>query len=230
MPKQARYRRLAEMLVRQIESDELAPGTALPAERALAEMHGVSRVTARRAIEELRQRGLVEQRRGAGTFVARRFSQPLSVLTSFSEDLAARGMTGNSRVISSSVGRASPEEVIALGLGPSSPVTRIKRLRSADGQPLAVEATTVVADALATPELVSDSLYETMDRQGMRPVRAVQRLTAVAIDPAMAKLLEVTPGAPGLLITRIGYCKERAVEFTRSTFRGDRWDFVTELS
>lgn len=228
--KQARYRRLADALIGQIESGEFAPGAALPAERALAEIHGVSRVTARRAIEELRHRGLVEQRRGAGTFVARRVSQPLSVLTSFSEDLAARGMTGHSRVISSGVGRASPEEVIALGLGPNAPVARITRLRSADGQPLAVEATTVVADALATQELLSDSLYETMDRQGMRPVRAVQRLTSIAIDPATAKLLEVAVGAPGLLITRIGYTSDRAVELTRSTFRGDRWDFVTELS
>jgi GntR family transcriptional regulator len=231
LTRQARYRHLAETLMRQIEGGELAPGTALPPERSLAEMHGVSRVTVRRAIKELGERGLVEQRRGAGTFVTRRFSQPLSVLTSFSEDLAARGMTGHSRVISSGQGRTTPEEVISLGLGPNAPVTRMTRLRSADGQPLAVEATTVLSEALANPTLISDSLYETMATRGMRPVRAVQRLTAVAIEPAMADLLEVAPGAPGLLITRIGYtAADRAVELTRSTFLGDRWDFVTELS
>lgn len=230
-PAQARYKRLADGLIRQIEAGELAPGTALPPERSLAEMHGVSRVTVRRAIKHLGERGLIEQRRGAGTFVSQRVSQPLSVLTSFSEDLAARGMTGQSRVISSGRGRATPEEVIALGLGPNAPVTRITRLRSADGQPLAVEATTVLSEALANPRLISDSLYETMETCGMRPVRAVQRLTAVAIEPEMSRRLDVAPGAPGLLITRIGYtAADRAVELTRSTFRGDRWDFVTELS
>lgn len=230
-PKQARYLQLADVLIRQIEAGELAPGTALPPERALADMHGVSRVTVRSAIEQLSNRGLVEQRRGAGTFVTQRVSQPLSILTSFSEDLAARGMTGHSTVIASGVGRASPEEVIALGLGPNAPVTRLTRLRSAEGQPLAVEAATVVTEALSDPDLVSNSLYSTMAVQGMRPVRAVQRLTAVAIDASMATLLEIAPGAPGLLITRIGYtAADRAVEFTRSTFRGDRWDFVTELS
>ncbi|MBF9044086.1 UTRA domain-containing protein [Rhodobacterales bacterium HKCCE4037] len=230
-PKQARYLQLADALLAQIEAGDFAPGTALPPERTLAEMHGVSRVTVRSAIEQLSDRGLVEQRRGAGTFVTRRVSQPLSVLTSFSEDLAARGMTGQSKVIASGVGRAAPEEVIALGLGPNAPVTRITRLRSAEGQPLAIEATTVLTEALESPDLISDSLYKTMDARGMRPVRAVQRLTAVAIDSTMANLLEVTPGAPGLLITRIGYtASDRAVEFTRSTFRGDRWDFVTELS
>ena len=226
-----RYRELSDRIARQIEDGDLAPGAALPPERTLAERHGVSRVTVRKAMETLSGRGLIEQRRGAGTFVAKRVSQPLSVLTSFSEDVAARGMVAKSRLVQSGVGRASPEEVIGLGLAPGHPVTRIIRLRSADGQPLALEAATVLTEALPDPALASDSLYATLGERGMRPVRAVQRLTAIAIDAYAANLLEVEPGAPALLITRIGYTAEdRAVEFTRSTFRGDRWDFVAELS
>ncbi|SFG63126.1 transcriptional regulator, GntR family [Palleronia marisminoris] len=226
-----RYRELSDQIARQIEDGDLAPGAALPPERTLAELHGVSRVTVRKAMETLSGRGLIEQRRGAGTFVSKRVSQPLSVLTSFSEDVAARGMVAKSRLVHSGVGRASPEEVIGLGLAPGHPVTRIIRLRSADGQPLALEAATVLNVALPDPSLASDSLYATLAERGMRPVRAVQRLTAIAIDAYAAGLLEVEPGAPALLITRIGYTAEdRAVEFTRSTFRGDRWDFVAELS
>lgn len=225
------YRELSDRIGRQIEGGDLSPGAALPPERTLAELHGVSRVTVRKAMEQLSSRGLIEQRRGAGTFVARRVSQPLSVLTSFSEDVAARGMVAESRLVHSGVGRASPEEVIALALAPGHPVTRITRLRSADGQPLALEAATVLNEALPDPSLTSDSLYAALADRGMRPVRAVQRLTAIAIDPYAADLLEVQPGAPALLITRIGYTAEdRAVEFTRSTFRGDRWDFVAELT
>ena len=226
-----RYRELSDHLARQIEEGELSPGAALPPERTLAELHGVSRVTVRKAMEQLSQRGLIEQRRGAGTFVAKRVSQPLSVLTSFSEDVAARGMVAKSRPVHSGVGRASPEEVIGLGLAPGHPVTRITRLRSADGQPLALEAATILYEALPDPALASGSLYATLEERGMRPVRAVQRLTAIGIDAYAADLLDVEKGAPGLLITRIGYTAEdRAVEFTRSTFRGDRWDFVTELT
>ncbi|SDY77123.1 GntR family transcriptional regulator [Citreimonas salinaria] len=226
-----RYRELSDHIARQIEEGALSPGSALPPERTLAERHGVSRVTVRKAMEQLSGRGLIEQRRGAGTFVARRVSQPLSVLTSFSEDVAARGMVAESRLVHSGVGRASPEEVIGLGVAPGHSVTRITRLRSADGQPLALEAATVLGEALPDPTLIGDSLYATLAEHGMRPVRAVQRLTAIAIDPYAANLLEVQPGAPALLITRIGYTAEdRAVEFTRSTFRGDRWDFVAELT
>lgn len=229
--RQPRYRALASRIGRQIETGELPAGAPLPPERSLAEMHAVSRVTVRKAIETLTSRGLVEQRRGSGTFVTPRVSQPLSVLTSFSEDVAARGMIAESRRIGSGVGTASPEEVMALGVTPGHRVTRITRLRSADGRPLAIEASTLLNDALPDPDLVEDSLYAALDARGQRPVRAVQRLSAVALERHVAEMLDIAPGAPGLLISRVGYAaQDRAVEFTRSTFRGDRWDFVTELS
>lgn len=225
------YRSLAEELSRMIASGALRPGAQLPPERRLAEKHGVSRVTVRHAIEQLAREGLVEQKRGSGTYVTQRVSQPLSILTSFSEDVAARGMVAHSRLISRGVGTATPEEVISLGLAPGHRVSRIVRLRSADGQPLALESSTVVQDALPDPETVGDSLYAAMDEKGLRPVRAVQRLSAVPLAPALAEMLETEEGAPGLLIVRIGYSGDgRPVEYTRSTFRGDRWDFVTELS
>ena len=225
------YRSLAEELSRRINTGELRPGARLPPERRLAEEHDVSRVTVRHAIGQLVRDGLVEQKRGSGTYVTQRVSQPLSILTSFSEDVAARGMIAHSEFVSRGVGIATPEEVISLGLTPGHRVSRIARLRSADGQPLAFESSTVVQDALPDPDAVGDSLYATLDEKGLRPVRAVQRLSAVPLDPGLASMLESEPGAPGLLIVRIGYSGDgRPVEYTRSTFRGDRWDFVTELS
>ncbi|MEM7566481.1 MAG: GntR family transcriptional regulator [Pseudomonadota bacterium] len=226
-----RYQVLAETLSERIEAGDFAPGSALPAERQLAEEFGVSRVTVRSAIKQLAEGGWVDQRHGSGTYVTARVSQPLSTLTSFSEDVAARGLSAEQQLVASGSGRASPEEVIALGLAPGAPVTRITRLRSADGQPLAIEASTVIEQALPTPDLIDGSLYATMAANGLRPVRAVQRLTAIPIEARQAQRLDVTPGAPGLLITRVGFAADgRAVEFTRSTFRGDRWDFVAELT
>lgn len=225
------YHDLAEQLSERIRSGELPSGSRLPAEREFAESHGVSRVTLRQALALLEREGLIERRRGSGTYVSRRVSQPLSVLTSFSEDLAARGMTGQSELIKSGTGIATPEEVISLGLAPGHAVGRIVRLRSAEGEPLALESTTIPKDVLPDVGVVGESLYRAMDEVGMRPVRAVQRLTAVALDQRLAELLKCEPGSPGLQIVRIGYTADRrAVEYTCSTFRGDRWDFVTELS
>lgn len=225
------YLWLAARLAERIKSGPLTPGDALPAERKIAERYGVSRVTVRRAMEELVTEGLIDQRQGAGTFVSRRLQQPLSILTSFSEDVRARGMAPESVFLNRSTGIASPEEAIGLGLKPGEPVSRVSRLRKADGMPLAVENATLVRTALPEPETVTDSLYQALERTGCRPVRAVQRLSAVAADARTAALLEVPVGSPGLSTLRVGYLPDgRAIEYTRSTYRGDRWDFITELA
>ena len=225
------YRRLAGQISGRIASGEIPPGAPLPPERRLAEAHGVSRVTVRRALEQLAREGLVEQRRGSGTYATPRVSQPLSALTSFSEDVAARGLVARSRLVSRGTGTVTPEEAIGLALPPGARVSRITRLRSAEGSPLALEASTLPHEALPDPAAVGASLYDALARRGLRPVRAVQRLSAVALDAGLARMLEVSEGAPGLRIVRVGYAANgRPVEHTRSTFRGDRWDFVAELS
>ena len=226
-----RYLRLAKAFAERIKSGELPPGDSLPPERKIAELFGVSRVTVRRALERLAADGLIDQRQGSGTYVAPRLQQPLSVLTSFSEDVRARGMTPESTVLDRGTGLAAPEEAIGLGLKPGQPVARIARLRQADGIPLAIETSAIVIDALPAPERLAGSLYDALAAGGMRPVRAIQRLSAVALDERTAALLAVEPRSPGLYIVRVGYLADgRPVEYTRSYFRGDRWDFVAELS
>lgn len=226
-----RYVRLASVLTDRISGGDLAPGTALPPERRIAEIYGVSRVTVRRALEQLAAEGLIEQRRGSGTFVSQRVRQPLSILTSFSDDVRARGMEPGARTLDAGIATATSEEAIGLGLRPGEKVSRITRLRTANGIPLALEITAVVPDALPDPSTVAGSLYALLDQHGMRPVRAVQRLSAVALDRHEAELLEVPAQSPGLNIVRVGYLADgRPIEYTRSKFRGDRWDFFTELA
>ena len=226
-----RYLRLANDLAAQIKAGQWAPGDAIPPERKIAEQYGVSRVTVRRALEQLASDGLIEQRHGSGTFVSQRLRQPLSVLTGFTEDVRARGMTPESEFLHRGVSIATSAEVIALGLKPGQPVGRISRLRKADGLPLAIETAAVVLDALPAPEAVGASLYEALAERNMRPARAVQRLSAVALDDRTAALLDVDPGSPGLYIVRVGYLADgRPIEYTCSYYRGDRWDFITELA
>ena len=225
-----RYLRLARDLTERIAQGEFHPGDALPPERRIAQIYDLSRVTVRRALDHLASNGVVEARHGSGTYVARRLRQQLRLLTGFSEDVRGRGMTPSSIVLDRGVGRASPEEMIGLGLSPGERVTRIRRLRLADEAPLAIETSAIVHTALPDPDEIGASLYDTLQSRGCRPVRAIQRFCAVALDGHAASLLDVAPGSPVLHIVRVGYgAEERPIEYTWSYYRGDRWDFVTEL-
>ena len=223
-------RRIADAMVRGV----LPPGASLPAERDIAAMTGLSRVTVRKAIEALVAQGQLVQRRGSGTFVApklERLEQALSLLTSFTEDMARRGKSVKSTWISRSIQAPTPEEVMALGLCAGDRVARLERVRRSDGVPLAIERASLPKQVLPDPEAVESSLYAFLETYGLRPVRAVQRISAANLGPRDAELLGLSPGAAGLRIERIGYLANgRVVEFTRSLYRGDAYDFAVELS
>ncbi len=177
--------------------------------------------------------GILIQRHGSGTFVAppvQRIEQPLSALTSFTEDMARRGFRSEVEWLERGLVVPSPEEVMALGLRAGDPVARLSRLRKADGRPMAIERAALPVDILPDPAEVSQSLYEVLGRLGKRPVRAVQKISAVNLSAADAQLLGLAPGAAGLRIERTSYLPEgRVAEFTRSIYRGDAYDFVAEL-
>jgi len=225
------YRRLEERLRHAIESGVLKPEQALPPERDLAEAFELSRITVRKALDGLVTSGLLLRRQGAGTFVAGRVEKSFSKLTSFSEDMAARGRSSRSEWITRAEGAVTPDESLMLGLSPGTAVYRFHRIRYADDLPMALEYSTIPGFALPGLNVVKGSLYEALDAAGSRPVRALQRLRAVLFDEAQAKLMGLEAGAPGLLIERRGFLDDgRAVEMTRSWYRGDAYDFVAELS
>jgi GntR family transcriptional regulator len=222
-------RRIADAMARGV----LPPGASLPAERDIAAMTGLSRVTVRKAIEALVAQGALQQKRGSGTYVApkvERLEQALSLLTSFTEDMSRRGKSVESFWISRSVQAPTPEEVMALGLGAGDRVARLERVRRSDGIPLAIERASLPTAILPDPGAVGPSLYAYLEQHSLRPVRAVQRISAANLGARDAELLGVTPGAAGLRIERIGYLASgRVVEFTRSLYRGDAYDFAVEL-
>jgi GntR family transcriptional regulator len=227
------YRRLAEALARQVSEGTIAVGSALPTERSLAEQLGVARVTVRAAYRSLCEAGVLETRQGSGTFVRalpRRIEQPLWRLSSFSEDIARRGMRPGTRVLDTATAPATPQEMAALGLAGEEAILRLKRLRLADDMPLAIETAVVPIHFLDGRAPGSGSLYRFLTERGHRPVRATQRLSAVSLDTASAGLLDVPRGAAALLMERTSYREDgRAVEYTRSLYRGDAYDFVAEL-
>jgi GntR family transcriptional regulator len=132
--------------------------------------------------------------------------------------------------ISRSVQSPTPEEVMALGLGAGDRVARLERVRRSDGVPLAIERASLPTQVLPDPAAVGTSLYAMLETFGRRPVRAVQRISAANLGARDAELLGVSPGVAGLRIERIGYLANgRVVEFTRSMYRGDAYDFAVEL-
>ncbi|HEY1771571.1 MAG TPA: GntR family transcriptional regulator [Gammaproteobacteria bacterium] len=224
------YIRLRQALRQQVENGALGPGQSLPSERDLAEQLDLSRVTVRKALAGLVENGVLVQRHGAGTFVAERIVKPLSKMTSFSEDLKARGLNPRSVFLERALGEVTPEEAMALNLSPGSLVARLYRLRYAGDEPLAVERSSIPQSILHDPGQVVDSLYTALDAIGCRPVRALQRLRAVNLDAAQAKLLGLPVGSAALAVERRSFLEDgRLVEFTSSWYRGDVYDFVAEL-
>lgn len=224
------YLQLEAVLREALTSDTWKAGEAMPPERELANKFGVSRLTLRKALERLEAQGLVQRRQGSGTYVAPRLEQPLSTLTGFSEDMRARGLEPSLRWLKRGLFTASPEEVLALSLSPGEKVARLERVRSAQGEPMAVERAALPAHLLPDPEQVKESLYTYLESKDLRPARALQRLRSVAASRQEAELLGIRPGEPVLYIERLSYLADGSVlEFTRSHYRGDRYDFVAEL-
>jgi GntR family transcriptional regulator len=227
------YLQLKRWIEDAVQRGAIGPGDALPSERDLARRVEMSRVTVRKAVQHLVREGLLVQRHGSGTYVAQhpnRVEQSLSRLTSFAEDMARRGMAVRSVWLDRGLYLPSPEETVALGLGASDRVARVARLRISDEAPLAIERAALSAAILPDPEAVGTSLYTHLGKSGKRPVRAIQRIRAASLGREDAALLEVPPGVAGLHIERTSYLASgRVVEFTRSIYRGDTYDFVAEL-
>ena len=170
------YLQLQRALRQAIESRVLGPDDALPPERDLANDLHISRITVRKAIDGLISEGMLVRRQGSGTFVSARVEKNFSKLTSFSEDMRARGRTPRSVFLKKSAGSVTPEEALALRASPGTPVYRFHRIRFADEAPMSVEYTTVLASCLPALDAVESSLYEALERTGNRPTRALQRL------------------------------------------------------
>jgi len=227
------YVRLRRHIEAGMAGGQLPPDTPLPPEREIAQLTGLSRVTVRKAIAELVRQGAVIQRQGSGSRIAGaspRVEQSLSALTSFTADMARRGLKSRSTWLDRGLYTPAPEEMLMLGLGAHDRVARLARLRLADDQPMAIERAALPPDVLPDPALVETSLYEVLEARGLRPIRATQKISAINLGAPDAAHLGVAEGSAGLKIERVSYLPEgRVAEFTRSVYRGDAYDFVAEL-
>jgi GntR family transcriptional regulator len=224
------YMQIARKLSDDVRNGRYQVDQALPSERTLSELLNVSRVTARKAIDQLVDQGLVVRRRGSGNYIAPRIEQPLSNLTSFSEQLQQRGYTPKSRWLKRAIVTASADEQMSLALSPSSKVARLERLRMADDVVMAYEVSVLPQHIVPKPEAIGDSLYAFLESNGKAPVRALQHIRAMNASAELAGQLDVPVGQAVLFITRIAYLESgEAVELTHSYCRSDHYDFVAEM-
>lgn len=229
--RQPLYRQVQGAIRDAIASRVLKPDDALPPEREMAESFAVSRITIRKAISGLVSEGVLDTHHGSGNFVRSKLEKNFAQLTSFTEEMASRGMTASSSWIGRSEGTVGPEEALTLRASPGTGVYRFKRLRLADEEPMSIEYTTILAECLPSIDAVEHSLYAALNKTGNRPVRALQRLSALILNREQASLLGAKAGDAGLLVERVGFNRKGlAIEFSQSWYRGDTYDFVAELS
>lgn len=210
------------------------PGAMLPSERAVAEQFGLARMTVRNAIGALVAKGLLYRVQGQGTFVAEpRITQP-AVLTSFSEDMRARGMEPSSLLLAQELLPAHEDLARALRIPSGQTIVRIERIRLGDDQPVAIERAHLPAKRFPGLEEVSletTSLYQLLhERYGCTIAMSDQRIASVQLTATEAHLLATEAGQPALRIERRTYDADGApVENVRSLYRGDRYQLHTRI-
>ena len=229
------YFQIQTRLLKQIQSGQLQAGDMLPGEDELCRLHGVSRMTARQSLQALKQQGLVRSEKGRGTFVIqRKVEKQVAHLSGFSAEMRSLGMKPSSHILRHATVAAPPEIAMRLGVQPGLALLELRRLRLADGLPLAIEHVWVsLADFRGIEEIdfTHCSLYETLrERYGIRVGSADEVIEARSATRREAELLEIPPRLSLLVISRtIRTVEGKPVEASLSLYRGDRYRVILSI-
>jgi GntR family transcriptional regulator len=220
------YRQIEQALRERIAT--LRPGERLPSDAELCAEFGVSRMTARNAMQRLAEDGLIRREPGRGSYVAeppahRRANR----LMTFTQEMLRAGRVPSSRLLTRVIRPSSPDEAASLGIPARQPVVHLRRLRRADGEPIAVESAILIgacANAVMTADLAQGSLHETLGRAGFVLCRGIGTIAAAAATGEEARLLEIRTGDPLLVERRIIFDRHgQRIEATESVYPADRY-------
>lgn len=225
------YHQLEEYIKQQIENGILMEEASIPSEREYAERFQISRMTVRQAINNLVSEGYLTRQKGRGTFVnKKKVEQELQGMTSFTEDMLSRGMSPSSTLLSFQIIPADKKTAFDLRIEENDSVYKIKRIRLADGAPMALETAYIPVELVPglTEENSNLSLYQYIEEHlSLSISEATQEIEASIASSDDAETLGINIGDPILLIERISYLQnEVPFELVKSTFRADRYRFV----
>lgn len=229
------YVQLEETLAERIASGVFPAGHQLPPEESLVGEFNVSRTTVRTTIQNLVRRGLVEIRRGKGTFVAPpRIIQELTELTGFVEDMEALGHHATARLLGKRIIPANEAVARHLALPLGTAVVQIHRVRLADGMALSFDETYLPEELgrkVMDEDLVTEPIFSLLEQRYSTPLlEAEYQMEASIADAAVAMALSVSPGSPIFLIERTSYTSgHRPVDYEKLHYRGDHIRFKTRL-
>lgn len=225
------YHQLEEYIKQQIDNGLLKEEAVIPSEREFAERFQISRMTVRQAINNLVSEGYLKRQKGKGTFVAKKkVEQELQGMTSFTEDMQSRGMTPSSTLLSFQIIPADQNTASDLKIDQNASIYKIKRIRLADGAPMALETAYIPVEVVPglTEENSNLSLYQYIEENlSLSISEATQEIEASVANNDDAEALAITEGDPILLIERTSYLENgMPFELVKSTFRADRYRFV----
>jgi GntR family transcriptional regulator len=230
------YAQLESMLAAEIAAGRLTPGSQLPKEEELVKCYAVSRTTVRQTIQNLIRRGLIEIRRGKGTFVLQpKMMQELTQLSGFVEDMQSLGRNASARLLDKQTVAASDSVARQLAITVGTPVVRIQRVRLADNSPLSFDETYLpreIGKKILENDLETEPIFSLLEQKYDTPlVEAEYRLEAISADTTVARALGIVAGSPIFLIERTSYTTGRQpVDYERLYYRGDQIRFVTRLA
>lgn len=217
-----------------IVSNEWKKGTKIPSERTLAEEFNVSRMTARQAVSSLVEEGLLERKRGAGTFVAsEKVREKLSGIPSFTETIEKLVKKPSSKLVSYYTKRASESEAEKLNIDQDETVLVMERIRYADNEPICFEVATLPLNIIKefSKEQLTQHLYRTLSDNGFEVARAEQTISATLASEKVAELLQVKRESPILRLRQVSYTQEdKPFEYVRAQYVGSRYEFFLDAT
>jgi GntR family transcriptional regulator len=230
------YAQIEAVLASSIADGTLPSGSQLPSEDSLIERFEVSRTTIRKTIQNLANRGLIEIKRGKGTFVTQpKITQELTELSGFVEDMQALGRKPSARLVSKEIIAANEAVARKLALVTGALVVRIQRVRLADGIAVSFDETFLpreIGEKIMANNLEVEPIFSLLEQKYNLPlVEAEYRMEAVSAEASVAEALDIEIGSPIFLIERTSYCAgDRPIDYEKLYYRGDQIQFVTRLA
>lgn len=217
-----------------ILSGDLQPGEKLPSERDLQADLDISRTTLRAVLDELQREGMIYSHPGKGRYISNTvLDQQLTHLTGFSQDMLKKGIEPSTKVISQEVVSASPRLASQLQIALGANIFRLKRLRYAEQNPVAIEETHIILSLcpnIVNVDFTDNSLYDYLKRQGLQPVSALQIMTAELATIDEADLLNISyPGSIMRMERTTFLSNGKPIEFVKSAYSGTDFQFTLSL-